>query len=439
MQNIPIGIIGPAGFIPKMIEILKGFPSLMPIYRGYKHENEASELAAGIMNDVEVLFFTGPIPYRKAKAALRLSVPAHYVPLTSGGLYRSLFSLQQQNALRFVSVDTLSADAVRTALRELGMETAVLSADREDSSESLIRFHVEAFAQGRSSAALTGIQSVAEALNAQGVPNAWILPTDQDIIVALERALLSTETRKSKESQIVLGLIHIDEYRELTEKQASELDVQKLRLNIQRILLDYAESLEGHITHFNGDEYLFVTTRGTFERETGGYKQIPLAGELQAKLGINMSIGVGFGRTASEAGMHARRALRQAREAGGNVCFIVREDQGIIGPLEMVEPHACDLSLIDAELVRKAAAAGMSEKYLMRLASYVSRTGITEFNVHSLADILNVTVRTTHRLLLAWIDAGLVETIGEERGRAKGRPKQIFRLVFLLPLIRRKS
>ncbi|WP_245552859.1 hypothetical protein [Brevibacillus massiliensis] len=80
------------------------------------------------------------------------------------------------------------------------------------------------------------------------VPNEWVIPTAQDISVSLERALLSTEKRRNKESQIVFGLIQVDDYSQLVERSHSEHDVQKLKLEIHRLFLDYAGCLDGHLT-----------------------------------------------------------------------------------------------------------------------------------------------------------------------------------------------
>src|SRR5690606_32218535 len=100
------------------------------------------------------------------------------------------------------------------------------------------------------------------------------------------------------------------------EKYTSEHDVQLLKLKIQQMLLDYTKQLDGHLINSGGEEFSFITTRGIFERETRGYKFIPLLQESKNELGITLSIGVGFGGSAAEAGSHARLALRQSKELG---------------------------------------------------------------------------------------------------------------------------
>ncbi|MNM84456.1 hypothetical protein D3C81_965460 [compost metagenome] len=214
-------------------------------------------------------------------------------------------------------------------------------------------------------------------------------------------------------------------------KWNSEHEVQKLKLDIHRMVLGYVESLDGYLISTGGDEYLFFTTRGIFERETGGYKMIPLGKEANKSYGMSLSIGIGFGISANEAGTHARAALRKSKEAGGNTCFIVREDRTLIGPLEMADPMEKVLPPVEADLMREAEEAGMTSAYLSRLITQMARYGKYEYTVHDLAALLEITVRSAHRLLLLWIDNGLVEISGMEKV-PKGRPRQIFRFSFLV-------
>ncbi|GIP32728.1 hypothetical protein [Paenibacillus sp. J2TS4] len=435
LDSIKIGVIGSEVVVKKISKVLKGFPSFQPIYSEFTNENEVPALAQELMDEVEVLLFSGPLPYQRAKDKLKFTVPVHYLPLTGTGLYRALFRSHKRFAASTLSVDTLKMQMIEPPLNELGevgFETVVYNGKDPYSKEELIRFHRKIYEESDGKAcALTGLKSVADELTALKIPNEWVVPTEQDIIVTLERALLSTETRRSKESQIVLGLIVIDDSGKLYATKATEHEVQKLKLDVHRMLLGYVESLDGHLTHLGGDEYLFITTRGIFERETGGYKYIPLAHEAEKSFGFTLSMGVGFGQSAGEAGTHARIALRQAREAGGNISFIVREDRSVIGPLEMSQPLEVNLSLIDSNLIKKAENSGMTLAYLSKLAAQVARKGQTDYTAKELAAILGVTIRSVHRFLLQWTDNGLVDIVGEQRNPSKGRPKQIYRLLFI--------
>jgi hypothetical protein len=434
-MQIKIGVIGASDVVKKLMAVIKEFPTLRPVVREIGKVEEAPAHAEALAKETEVLFVFGPVAHRLVKERVHASVPVVQAPLTGAGLYKALFRALQTGRLSVgISVDTLTKTMVSRTLRDLGLEdirVTVYNGPAWASPDKLAAFHIQQAASGASSLAVTGVAAVAEELEARQIPVEHLVPSEQDMIVALERALLSTESRRNKESQIVVGMLAVDDFGSLVLKKSSELEVQKLKLDIHRMVLNYVESLDGYLTQIGEGEYLFFTTRGIFERETGGYKTIYLAKDARSSYGITLSLGVGFGASANEAGMNARAALRKSREAGGNACFIIREDQTLIGPLEMSDPVQAVLPPTDAELIRKAENAGMTSAYLSKLLTHTSKTGKYDYKAHELADVLGITIRSAHRLLQAWADNGLVKVVDMEK-LSRGRPRQIYRFTFLL-------
>ena len=434
-MQIKIGIIGTSDAVGKLMAIIKEFPTFRPVVREIGRAEEAPEHADALARETEVLLVFGPAAHRLVKERTHVSVPVVQAPLTGAGLYKALFSAMKSGRLNGgISVDTLTKAMVTRTLRDLGLEdvrVTVYNGPAWASPEKLAAFHAQQAESGASALAVTGVAAAAELLAARRIPVELLVPAEQDMIVALERALLSTESRRNKEAQIVVGMLAVDDFAGLVMKKSSELEVQKLKLDIHRMVLNYVESLDGYLTQIGEGEYLFFTTRGIFERETGGYKTIYLAKDARSSYGITLSLGVGFGTSANEAGMNARAALRKSREAGGNACFIIREDQTLIGPLEMSDPVQAVLPPTDADLIRKAEKAGMTSAYLSKLLTHASKSGKYDYKAQELADVLGITVRSAHRLLQAWADNGLVKVVDMEK-LSKGRPRQIYRFTFLM-------
>lgn len=436
MQNtISIGVIGPTIVTEKIMEAIKDFPNFSPIFRISDNIYDAPKFARELMHEVEVLLFSSYLPYKMAKDQIDFLIPVHYIPLKGTGLFRAFYRLKNKtNSLSDITIDTLTPREVNNIVEELGEKLENIQFFDGSSftlKDEMVNFHRIRYEQGDSKGAVTGIKMVSDELTKFNIPNEWAIPTKQDIIVSLERALLSTEKRRDKESQIVFGIINIDKFDQLIRQKSSEHEVQKMKLELHRVFLDYVESLDGYLTYLGGDEYLFVTTRGIFERVTMGYKTIPILKETKSKIGVSISIGVGFGFTANEAGTHARIALRQSQESGGNQCFIVREDRSVIGPVEMTAPLVYELSVTDKVLLEKAEKAGMTATYISKIMSQLNRTGKDCFTARELGDILGITVRSANRILLQWLDAELVEIGGMEKVTSKGRPRQIYNLTFL--------
>jgi len=439
-QNIPIGVLCPSEMAAKMEELLRDFPSFQPVLKPYAQADDIVELAGSLIGEVEVILFTEHYAYRLAGDRIRFPVPAQVVPMTGSGLYRALFRVHKQYGLRPLSMDSIPEKASRHLMREFGLEERrvfLFDGPSRPSVDDLVKFHRRHFERDQS-VAVTGAAEAARRLSALGIPCVWATPSDYDIIVSLERALLSTETRKMRESQIVVAFILVDHFDKLENRQSSEHELQRLKLDVYRHLLDYADSMQGYLTSLDGSQYLLVTTRGVLERETGGYKSIPIAKEIKANFQLTLSIGIGFGRSASEAGNHARSALRHAVSAGGNSCFIVREDGGLIGPLEMGDSLEYNLSLLSPDVLKKAEQAGLNTAYLSRLASQIAKKGKTDYHAHELAFIFGVTTRSAHRMLMKWVDAGLAEIVGIHPSGTRGRPKQIYRLTFMEDIVKRR-
>src|SRR5699024_10934544 len=266
--------------------------------------------------------------------------------------------------------------------------------------DEVVRFHEKLYKEKRIQGVLTGLKIVSDQLNDLGIPNEWILPTDGDITVSLERALLSTEQRRNLESQIVFGIIQIDNFEQLKRQIASEQKNQRLQLDIQRVILDYIESLDGYLSTLGSNEYMFVTTRGTFERVTQGYKYFPLITEIKKRYKVNISVGIGFGITANEAGTHAKMALLQSIDNGGGKCFIVKEDRIVIGPVENNIPLTYPLNITNKEVLKKGTKSSVSPYYLGKVISILKRKNTDTFTANDLATSLGITVRSANRTLV---------------------------------------
>jgi len=436
-SDIKIGIIGPKDLVNQTKETLKSFPNFTPVFRLVEQDSQIHEITKELINDVEVLMFTEYHAYNIAKQLVEFKIPVHHMPLMGTGLYRSLFLIKIAYPLTCLSIDTFDKKYIEQILLELEEVNYDLLVYKNNTSSSgiyeIIKFHIENY-RIHNSIVLTGIQDVAKQLDNLQIPYQWVTPTQQDMIVSFERALLATDTRRNKESQIVFGLINIDNFKNITAKYSSEHDVQLLKLKLQQMLLEYIKMLDGHLIILGGDEYSFITTRGIFERETRGYKFIPLLQDVKNELGVTISLGVGFGRTATESGNHARLALRQSLDLGGNVCYIVREDQSVLGPVDITtykQYERYDLAITDPQLLDKAEKAGMSASYMTKLMARVSRHKKIEYTAQELASTLNVTIRSANRILLKWTDAELVDIVGEEKVTHKGRPRRIYRLSFI--------
>ncbi|MFJ5768985.1 hypothetical protein [Psychrobacillus sp. NPDC093180] len=430
--EIKVGVIGPLWIRDSLIRCFDLFPTIQPIFRLSDKIEEAKDFTVELREKVDCLFYSGRIPYLVAKEEVPHDIPAFYIPLKGSGLYQALYKLKRKHNFSSISFDGIPNEYIEIVKSNLEETFTYSNFEGVISMENLrdvVNFHLNNIEKDSSTVVVTSLKLVSETLNQKNIINEWLKPAEEDIIVAIERMLLGTNQRQQKEMQIIFGRIFIENSSAIMNEFMTEQQVQKRNHDTYRMLLHFAEQMSGYLTALSSTEYLFVTNRGIFERITEGYKSLPILNEVKKKLGVHLSIGIGFGFTALEAGSHSRVALVQAQENGGSSCFIVREDRSVFGPIDLIAPLKYPLAVTDQLLISKAETIGMSAANIEKTMALIKRKKKNEFTAHELATVLGITPRSAHRIVQSWLDAKLIEVIGIEKISRRGRPRQVFSLL----------
>lgn len=423
--EIKIAIIGPKERVNLIKDVLRDFPNISPSFIELNDLLAYQDQIESLSTSVESLLFTDYYMCQEYRKIQKNPIPSRYIPVTTNGLYEVLFKSRESLSMSNLSIDTISTHQAMAIIDNLkSFHVNFLAAPKDLTHEKdILDFHINNYNK-TGAIIFSAIQSVVTKLHEMDIPCELIPLTHLDVVNALERTLLTTQTRLNNESQIIIGILKPDETLTLNQSQ-----------KLNRIITSYVDSLDGYTIGSNHDDsYTFVSTRGVFERESRGYKFLPLLHESKSVIGVALSMGVGFGYTAREAGKHAQLAFTQSSEAGGNTCYIVREDRSVFGPVASTASHAYDkyqITITNPDLLEQAELLGMSATYMNKIMSRVARYNQLEYTAHDLAEILDITLRSANRILLKWIDAGLVSIIGEEKATRHGRPRRVYRLNFI--------
>lgn len=420
-EGIKVGVIGPSDLVEAVCGIGHPMLELMPAV--YDDESQAADLYRSLAPSVEVVLFTGPVPYHLVCTQVDVTLPVLYITLRGTGLYRALYHLRTDR----LTVDTLSRRDVEAVFVELGLDPSHTNvyegaATRRD----LVAFHERQYREGLTVAALTCLRTAYRELNRRGIPCQWVTPTRIDIQDALEQARVLGESARNRYNQTVVGVVTIDHYSDWAGRAGSELEVQRRSLPVQSCLLRFAEECDGHLIAMGAGEWHFFTTRGSLERATENLTQARLVEEIHAACGTTASIGIGFALTASRAGTHARVALQHARRGGGNACYAVLDDKRLVGPIGTGNTLAYPLRTVEPALAALAETAGIPAPSLKRLISHLTR--FQTFTAHEIAPVLGLSLRSAHRILARMEGAGVVEVVGQEKLLTPGRPRQVYKL-----------
>lgn len=429
-KQTSVAVIGPTDSIDDCLFFSNMYPQLNLVPLPYETEKETRKIVESLQHQYDVILFTGPVPYYHAVNLEEVhSTPTAFIPFGGSSLYRALFQVRMEDLSR-VSIDTIGHGEIRSAYRELGLSyhtNHVLEYDRALTLQEFVDFHKEAYDSGKTSCALTCLRSSHLELKRIGVPVIRVFPMQSVIRETLDKIILIGESIHNKASQIVIGHISIDNYEHLIQTKTSH-EVQRLQLTLEQMILRYVEEIDGHYTSSSINKYLFFTTRALFEKSTNFLTILPLLEKIRQVLGFSSSIGVGYGGTANQAGNRANAALKKAKEFGGNACFVIHDNHQVTGPIGKTHSVTVVTRTTDKGVLEKVEDVGVSATVFNRLMEAIHQAGV-EFTSNDLAAFMNITLRSTRRLLKQLEQAQIIEVIGQESLHTKGKPRRVYRMV----------
>jgi hypothetical protein len=430
--ELTIGIVGPYDLVEKIM--LSGpaaagsqgpaaawpQPARRLVAAAYRDEQESADKVARLGSGIDVCLFTSQAPYDYARRAGVLSGPATYIPLTGGALYAALLRacLDGGHDIARASIDLLSRADVDEAFSQICVPARDVHVHEGPASPAtLASFHERLWRRGRTSVALTCLQSVAGKLSAAGVPVFAVQPTGAEIRSALRTAALLGAYHKLEEAQLAIAVVEVPALRDAAPRRgASRQSREELRITVHKFLLQEAQRMHAAVSPIGEHGFLITATRGSLAAATDGFRAWPFTDRARSELGIVIEAGVGLGRTAQEAEARARALLiRTPAGPGGRGVALDQAGRALV------------------PAPRRPAGPGgrlRGVETLTRLADKLPASGAAlAVDAETASRLLSVTPRTARRLLHTLVDEGLAWPLPPSRRPQPGRPRQFYRLL----------
>ncbi|RYM02730.1 transcriptional regulator [Sporolactobacillus sp. THM7-7] len=432
-------IIGPKYLVHLIMQEARPHSEMNMIPAPYINEQETLRLVHEYINEADIFLFTGPIPYEITKQFYKpCSKKMVYVPFTGGGLYRTLFKLIENQgnitSRSRISIDTLSQSDVEECFEELEIKAAKMyfqSYENEKGAEALYWFHYNLWMNKKIDAALTCVHSVYQRLKANNIPVYQIIPTKSSIRSSLQQVALESKNLQSADTQIAIMIMKLENLSIANKGERSNYNVQREKTILENILIDFSEEMQALFNWSGKDEIRFITTRGTIEKKTNRYRNMPILNEMITKTGIKSYLGIGFGRTANEAEIKARNALNRSRldKRSG---FVVDLD-GTIQTIGQDIRLNYSIRSSDPNRIQLAKQTGLSVATINKLFSFNDGHEEKKVTAVELANGLGMTVRSARRILSALENNRLATIVGEEQPINRGRPRKIYAIHLIEP------
>ncbi len=390
-------------------------------------DEAAARMAVGIRSDADAVLFLTPAAYHLAKSFGGVpGRPFTFVPVSGGALYSALLRAGRLHRadLAAVSFDTLSVEDVANAYATIQEDTSGLwirEFDVADTVEDLVDFHRRARDEG-ATVAVTCSSQVQRLLEREGVATVRITMITTSIRSALRRVALLGSTSRIAESQTAVLLVDTADLLQLDWTPGAYYGTEDVRQSLQAMLLREAQALQGVVVSI-GAELAIVTTVGGVARTTHRFQVAPLVAQARREFSIGLRIGLGVGRTAVLALMHARSALANARVLDWDGAVVI-EENGAAAPLPAEKSDAFESRVFDVSPELQAAKASL--RRLIEASGADSQPLVVDAD--QVAEMLGVSSRSARRVLQQFVDHGLAWRLPPQLGNQRGRPRNLFRL-----------
>jgi predicted transcriptional regulator len=440
--DMKVGILGPKDIVEHTHNVLESkneekvvFVDL--IYDNYKDTLSILEVYQA---KLDVILFTGKVPYVYSKANTKQVIPWAYCPREVSSLMGTMLevSLINRKNIERLSIDTYQHEVVEEALVFVGLEDhrhEIQVADQrlldEEYEKHIVNFHTQNYYLKHSTFCITCLSNVYKRLKDKRIPCIRSKLTNRVILTAFSHLKLIYLIKENQNSQIVAISIAVDNLSLYSVVEQDEYQYMLNKMKIAELIYKFAAKIEAAVTETSNKEFLLFTTRKMLEIETDNFNKFELIQNVEDHTFYTISVGIGYGATANKAKFNAVQGMNASIKSGGNfacVAFSENHIQKIIRkPLSTQGSEKID-KILD-EISSKT---GVSSKILYKIHSESKKNGMDTFTVTELAKSCDINYRTLSRIIQKLEKHGYCNIVGERIVNDKGRPSRILKLNYFI-------
>ena len=406
---IQIAVICSNEFAKRVKKMETELSSIKLQYYTYSNPQEATTLITQI-KPCDAVFFSGSLPYFYAKKKCdELPIPTHYLKQDGTAVATTLLALTNRGiSLKDVSIDITDPSIATGILEDIGSSDCprMYKIESDVDIQEVVRFHFDLYKNQLTSQVVTSIHAVYEILQRKNVPVLRMIDPRSSIIKGIIDTKNLAVLSKSQSAKIAVGYIQFE--------SNSVIQSNELSLFISLFKTRLIEVEENLFT-------LFITqgdVQRIFENLT----------EMQWKKLSNtpFRLAFGYGINIKEATQNAKDALLLTKT---NTAYVLTEQKQLLGPYPKYN-RCIELRTEEPILVEVAKSTSLSPANLSKVIQFSKYHTTNEFTAHDLETFLQVSRRTSERILKKLVDHQYAEIVGEEMTYQQGRPRAVYRLNF---------
>jgi len=405
-----IAIICSKAFQNRILSIAQNIENIQLEFYLYNQPSDAPSLLKQI-KPCDALLFGGTLPYLHAQTSLAtFPIPWNYLKQDEMTISTTLLSLIANQAipLQRLSIDVMHpifVDNVLTEIEYTGIKPYVHSISITETADDVLQKHIALWETKQIDYIITSIHKVFDELQLRKIPAMRMLDATSSIIQCLEETKSQSILTKSEYAKAAVGFLDIPE-------------------------TSTCEDILQQITTTTHSTYKQISSNYFELYTTAGHLQNALEKEnlqqLIQHIDVAFRLAFGYGHSIFEAAENATHALKFAKPYE---IYILDEHKNLSGPFPKSESKL-SLKTKDPFVLQMAKQTSLSPLNISKIMQFSIERQASQFTAQNLSEYLQVTRRTTERIIKKLVDHGYAKVVGEEMTHQQGRPRTIYELDF---------
>lgn len=405
-----IAIICSKPFKNRILSIAQNIENIQLEFYLYNQPSDAPSLLKQI-KPCDALLFGGTLPYLHAQTSLAtLPIPWNYFKQDEMTISTTLLSLIANQAipLQRLSIDVMHpifVDNVLTEIEYTGTKPYVHSISITETADDVLQKHIALWDSKQIDYIVTSIHTVFDELQLRNIPAMRMLDATSSILQCLEETRSQSLLTKSESAKAAVGFLDISE-------------------------TSHSSNILQQITATTHSTYKQISSNYFELYTTAGHLQHALEKEnlqhLIQQIDVPFRLAFGYGHSIFEAAENATHALKFAKPFE---IYILDEHKNLSGPFPKSESKL-SLKTKDPFVLQMAKQTSLSPLNISKIIQFSKERQASQFTAQNLSEYLQVTRRTTERIIKKLVDHGYAKVVGEEMPHQQGRPRTIYELDF---------
>jgi len=412
-MSTKIAVICSKAFMNRITSIAQNIKNIQLEFYPYSHPEEAPILLKQI-RPCDALLLGGTLPYLHVQSSLsEIPIPWNYIKQDETAISTTLLSVMANHAISLsrISIDVMNPIFVENVLKDIeysGPRPFIQQIAVTRPTQEILQHHIALWNAQSIDFVITSIHSVFDELQKHQIPAMRMIDATNSIVQHLEETRSQSLLTKSESVKAVVGILEMPENHSFDTYILSK------------------------ITTATHSTYKQITANSFELYTTAGYLQNTLAKEnlqsLMQQIEIPFKLAFGFGHSILEASQNANNALTFAKPCE---IFILDEHKNLLGPFPKSEIKLA-LKTDDPDVLKMAKLTSLSPLNISKIIDFSRERQSAQFTAYNLSEYLQVTRRTTERIIKKLVDNGYAKVVGEEMTHQQGRPRTIYELNFAI-------